>query len=119
MGKKKKVYLREGSWLAQIAAKKLGARQLALVIGNTIHLHNTSATKFMSQRSWLLHELKHVVQYERHGVPGFLWRYMADSFKNGYQQNRFEIEARNAENETTLLEQFELVLPVAKNKSKG
>ena len=114
MAKKRKVHIRENSWLARLAARKLGYAHVAMVIGHTIHLHNTTAAAFLSNRRWLLHELKHVSQYERHGYFGFLWRYLADYRRNGYYQNIFEAEARQAENESSLLDSY--LLPDAAGK---
>lgn len=88
-----------------------------MVLGRTIHLHNTTAENFLERRSWVLHELKHVAQYDRYGIPGFLWRYLLASGKSGYYLNIFEVEARNAEKEISLLDKYRLVLPEGKNKN--
>jgi hypothetical protein len=37
-----KVQIKENSWVAKLAAKKMHADKVAIVFGNTIHLHNTS-----------------------------------------------------------------------------
>lgn len=55
-----------------------------------------------------MHELKHVEQFEREGWFRFLWLYMLDYLKAGYYNNRFEIEARNAETEEGLLFKYDL-----------
>lgn len=79
-----------------------------MVVGHTIHLHNTTVARFFARPSWVLHELKHVQQYEQHGVFLFLWKYLLESMRNGYYNNAFEVEARAAENDDTLLENYDL-----------
>jgi len=105
---KRKVYVRPHSWLARIAARKLGSAQIAIVFGHSIHLHNTSVAEFFAQPWWVCHELKHVEQYERLGILPFLFRYILEHLRNGYQQNAFEREARAAEGDKTLLDQYDL-----------
>jgi hypothetical protein len=90
-------YIKENSFIARIAAWKLNARQVAIVIGNTIHLHNTSQKEFMANRQWLNHELEHIRQYRKYGLIPFITRYLIESFKKGYYNNKFEVEARAAE----------------------
>jgi hypothetical protein len=70
---------------------------MAMVLGRTIHLHNTTAQEFLQDEKWVKHELKHVEQYRRHGVVGFLSRYFIESVKKGYYHNKFEKEARACE----------------------
>jgi hypothetical protein len=91
--------IKEQSWLASLAAWKLGARSVAIVFGNTIHLCNTSRTEFLMNESWLKHELCHIRQYRQYGLLNFLLRYLWESLKKGYYQNKYEAEARAAENE--------------------
>lgn len=89
--------IKEHSLLARIAAWKMKAKQVAIVFGNTIHLHNTSANEFLSNEKWLKHELKHIEQYKQHGFVVFILKYLWESLKKGYYNNRFEVEAREAE----------------------
>ena len=89
--------IRENSILARIGAWKLRTGRMAMTIGNTIHLYNTSKHEFLEDQRWVNHELKHVEQYQRHGLVGFLWKYSIESILRGYYNNRFEIEAREAE----------------------
>lgn len=104
-----KVCLKPDSFLAFIAARKLRVLSVAIVFGRTIHLHNVSAQKFLADKRWVLHELKHVEQYERLGFVKFIYTYLRESIKNGYYNNGLEIEARNAEQEDYLLEKYEVV----------
>ena len=106
---RRKVRVKENSWLARLAAKKLRYGHVAMVVGHTVHLHNTTAAGFCARRSWVLHELKHVEQYERHGMLGFLCRYLIESMRKGYRNNRFEVEARAAESDITVLERYQVV----------
>lgn len=89
--------IKENSWQAKIAAKKLGADDVALVLGKTIHLHNTTRETFLKNEKWVKHEICHLQQFEQHGYFGFILKYLWEYFRNGYYNNKFEIEARKAE----------------------
>ena len=106
--KRRKVSIREDSWLARFAAWKLGADKVAIVVGHTIYLHNTTKAYFLTQQFWVRHELKHVAQYEQLGTMGFLWKYTVESYKNGYWENALEVEARAAERDDSLLERYDI-----------
>jgi hypothetical protein len=88
------------SWLARLAAWKLGVPQVALTLGSTVHLHRTDASCFLADPAWVRHELKHVEQFRAYGFLRFLILYGWESLWKGYYQNRFEVEARAAEQET-------------------
>lgn len=94
-----KVTIRENSWIAKLAAMKLKENRIAIVVGATIHLWNASKEDLFKNKRWLRHELEHVYQYKQHGFFKFLILYIIDSVKNGYHKNRFEIAAREKENE--------------------
>lgn len=89
--------VKENSWIARIAAWKLNAAGVAIVFGNTIFLHNTSKEEFLRNDCWLKHELCHIRQYQEHGFFGFIWKYLVESLRHGYYNNKFEVEAREAE----------------------
>ena len=72
---------------------------LAMVLGKTIHLHNISRESFLKNQRLVKHELCHVRQYQQHGYIGFLVKYLWESIRKGYYNNKFEVEARKAENE--------------------
>ena len=91
------VQIKENSFLARIAAKKLKANSIAMVIGNTIHLHNVSRKIFLEDERWVKHEMAHIDQYRRFGLVRFLLLYTWYSIKYGYRNNPFEIEAREKE----------------------
>jgi len=89
--------IKENSWLAKIAAKKLRSKSVAMVLGKTIHLHNTTKAAFLNNERWLKHELCHIKQFKEHGYFIFVVKYLWESIRKGYYNNRFEIEARKAE----------------------
>ena len=89
--------IKENSWIAKIAAAKLGTKRVAIVIGKTIHLHNTSEQEFLHDKRWVKHELCHVRQFSEHGFVPFIFKYLWESIKHGYYNNKYEAEAREAE----------------------
>jgi hypothetical protein len=100
------VRIKEDSWLAGIAARKLRVKKVAMVIGTTIHLFNTTRDEFLSNERWLNHELAHVKQYARLGLLRFLCLYLYESARRGYWNNKFEVEARAKENEQSVVSEF-------------
>lgn len=103
------VRIKENSLVAKIAAAKMKADKVAIVFGSTIHLHNTSCKEFLSNKEWVCHELKHVEQYKQNGFVGFISKYLFDWMKNGYYNNKFEIEARENEKTNSLIEKVEFI----------
>ena len=101
-----RIKIKEKSLLAKLSARKLGTANVAITIGNTIFLYGATKEELLQNQSWLRHELKHVEQSLRFGLPTFLILYLLESIRKGYKENRFEIEARNAEKEKSLLEMF-------------
>ena len=89
--------IKENSWLARLAALKLGTKSVAMVLGKTIHLHNTTKADFLNDERWLKHELCHIKQFKQHGYFLFVVKYLWESLRKGYYNNRFEVEAREAE----------------------
>jgi hypothetical protein len=89
--------IRESSWVARIAAWKLGVPSVAITLGRTIHLHRAGREQFLQNKEWLRHELRHVEQFRVHGFLPFIGQYLLESLHKGYYQNRFEREAREAE----------------------
>lgn len=92
-------HIKENSWIARLAALKLRAEKVAIVIGGTIHLHNTMKDEFLANSRWVRHEVKHIEQFQRYGFFRFIFLYLLESIRNGYSNNKYEIEARNAEQE--------------------
>ena len=89
--------IKENSWVAKLAAKKLHANSVAMVLGKTIHLYGSTKENFISDERWLKHELCHVHQFEKHGFVRFVIKYLWESLRVGYYNNKYEIEAREAE----------------------
>ncbi len=90
--------IKENSWIAKLAAKKLRSDKVAIVIGKTIHLYNTPKNKFLLNERWLKHEVCHVKQFKQNGYLIFIAKYLWESIKHGYHNNKYEVEAREAEN---------------------
>ena len=91
--------IKEQSWIAKLAAKKLRTKDVAIVIGNTIHLYNVPKQQFLQNERWVKHEICHLRQFQKHGYSAFILKYLWESIKHGYHQNKYEKEARNAEEE--------------------
>lgn len=96
------IRIKENSLLARIAALKLGVSQVAITLGNTIHLHRTAATEFLVDQRWVKHELAHVQQFRNHGFWRFIALYAWESLRHGYKENKYEKEAREKEEEPVL-----------------
>jgi hypothetical protein len=91
------IKIKENSWLAKLASKKLGTNNCAIVWKQTVHLYNASKGELLQNEAWLRHELAHVTQWKQHGTWRFLLKYSWYSIRFGYYNNPFEIEARHAE----------------------
>jgi hypothetical protein len=89
--------IKENSFVARIAAFKLGTPSVAIVFGKTIHLHNTSKSSFLQNKRWVKHELCHIRQFQQHGYLPFIIKYLWESIRSGYYNNKYEVEARAAE----------------------
>lgn len=90
--------IKENSWIAKIAAAKLHSDNVAIVVGNTIHLHRVSKTDFLKNEKWVKHERCHLEQFKKYGFFNFIIKYLLESSRSGYYNNKFEAEARQAEN---------------------
>lgn len=91
--------IKENSWIAKLAAFKMGSKKVAIVIGNTIHLYKTPRQDFLKNERWVKHELCHIKQFEENGFVSFIAKYLWESLKHGYYNNKYEAEAREAEKE--------------------
>jgi hypothetical protein len=101
--------VREKAFIARAAAFVLKGEKVAIVIGSTIYLHGTKKTDLLTSTAWLRHELLHVQQYQQHGTFLFAIKYLWESFRKGYRNNRYEIEARKAETVFDFEKKFEVV----------
>jgi len=93
----KQFIIKENSWLGAIAAKKLKEESVAMVLGNTIHLHHISKENLLQNTKWVKHELCHIQQFRQHGYVVFIVKYLWESIRKGYYNNKFEVAARAAE----------------------
>ncbi len=91
------LFIKENSWIAKLAAKKLQSNNVAIVIGKTIHLYQVSKEDFMKDSRWVKHEKCHIGQFKEYGFFTFIFKYVYESMKHGYYNNKYEVEARNAE----------------------
>jgi len=103
------VCIKENAVLARMASSFLKEEKMAVVIGKTIYLYRATTGEFLADRSWLRHELMHVWQYRKRGIFLFLFKYLYESIVRGYYNNRYEIEARNAEEFDGLEENFHII----------
>jgi hypothetical protein len=101
-----KVKIKENSWLARIAAKRLQSNSLAMVVGRTIHLHNSTKEEFLRNKRWVRHEVAHVKQYQKWGFLKFIFFYLLETFNKGYENNRFEVDARQKERDVSILSEI-------------
>ncbi len=90
-------FIVENSLLAKVAAWKLGSNSVAMVLGKTIYLYNTTQEEFLQNATWRKHELCHVAQFKKYGYTRFILMYLLESILRGYHNNKFEVEARTAE----------------------
>ena len=112
------VRIKERSFIARLAAWKLNCDNVAIVLGKTIHLHNTSPAQFLQNKTWVCHELKHIQQFHRYGFIQFIILYIWESILHGYRNNKYEIEARNAENDESVPDGFKIANPKTNGKQK-
>jgi len=103
------IKIKENSFLARVAAYYMKADKIAMVIGRTIHLHNTSRLQFLGNQRWVRHEVAHVYQWEKLGKIRFAINYIRESLNKGYYKNRFEVEAREKETDTGILDHIHIV----------
>ncbi|NSL88934.1 DUF4157 domain-containing protein [Chitinophaga sp. Mgbs1] len=104
-----KCHIRVNSPFARIAAKVMGVKGIAMVLGRTIHLYGASRLEFLSNIAWLRHEACHLLQYRQYGYAGFMCRYLWESARRGYYNNRLEVAARLAENDQHILNRIEIL----------
>jgi|GEM_PF-864843 len=90
--------------LARIARLVLGNKaNVAMVIGQTVHLSGATREEFLADAEWLAHERVHIRQFREHGFVPFLWKYLVESARVGYFNNKFEVEAREEARRLTQL----------------
>ena len=97
------VKIKENSWLAKIAARRLNSNSVAMVLGKTIHLHNSTKEEFLKNNRWVRHEVAHVKQYLQLGFVRFIALYLLETFNKGYENNSFELDAKKKETDLSIL----------------
>jgi hypothetical protein len=86
--------IHENSPYAAIAARVLGTKAVAMVLGRSIHLHGATRAQFLADRLWVRHELVHILQFRRLGFLRFILLYAWWSLIYGYENNPLEREVR-------------------------
>lgn len=80
--------------LAYIARRVLHGSRVAMVLGQTVHLSGATRQEFLADAEWVAHEKVHLRQFREHGLLPFLWKYLVESARVGYYNNKYEVEAR-------------------------
>ena len=104
-----KIFIKPNSIRAKYAAIFMKEKSIAIVFGNTIHLWNCSCEDFLKNIPWLRHETAHVHQFKKFGVLRFYCLYLFEYFKKGYHKNKFEVEAREKEQDENILSNIEFI----------
>ncbi|AYD48615.1 DUF4157 domain-containing protein [Arachidicoccus soli] len=104
-----KIKVIENSVIAKLAAFKLKEKRVAITMGNKIYLFGVNKEAFMKDEPWVRHELTHVQQFEKYGFAKFIGKYLLESFKKGYYNNKWEEEARRAETSKESIDLYEFV----------
>ena len=101
--------------LARIARLVLGSQRVAMVVGQTVHLSGATREQFLADAEWVAHELVHLRQYKEHGLLPFLWKYLLESARVGYYQNRYEVEAREEARRVVLADPNHVLRPLPRH----
>ena len=101
--------------LARIARLVLGSQLVAMVVGQTVHLSGATREQFLADAEWVAHELVHLRQYKEHGLLPFLWKYLLESARVGYYQNRYEVEAREEARRVVLADPNHVLRPLPRH----
>jgi hypothetical protein len=82
-------------WLAKWLKKYNNEDSYAITIKQTIYY--SESEEFVDRfPSWRIHENQHRLQWAREGIFKFVVKYLWYQFHNGYQDNKYEVEARLA-----------------------
>ncbi|GAA3958476.1 eCIS core domain-containing protein [Hymenobacter antarcticus] len=101
--------------LARIARLVLGSQRVAMVVGQTVHLNGATREQFLADAEWVAHELVHLRQYKEHGLLPFLWKYLVESARVGYYQNKYEVEAREEARRVVLADPSHVLRPLPRH----
>ena len=101
--------------LARIARMVLKSKNVAMVIGQTVHLSGVTREAFLADPEWVAHEQVHLRQYREHGLLPFLWKYLVESARVGYYHNKFEVEAREEARRIVLADPAHVLRPLPRH----
>jgi hypothetical protein len=73
------------------------SKRFAVTFGQTAY-YSVSKEEVDKSPKWRKHEDRHKEQWKEEGRIKFLFKYIWYSITKGYQNNPYEIDARNAEN---------------------
>jgi hypothetical protein len=76
--------IKENSFIAKRVAGFMKFHKLAIVVGKTIHLHNTTKEEFLKDELWVKHELVHIRQFQQYGLLKFSIMYLWEWWRVGY-----------------------------------
>ena len=62
----------------------------------------------MKDQRWVRHELEHIMQFKKYGFFRFIFMYLIELMKKGYLDNKWEVAARDSENDLAFIDDFEL-----------
>lgn len=91
------IRIKENAGIALFAAICLQSQKMAVTIGPTIYLYGCTKAVFLTNTTWLKHELTHVAQYKALGYGRFLLQYFFQLIRYGYKKSPLELEAIAAE----------------------
>lgn len=101
--------------LARVARLVLGSQRVAMVVGKTVHLSGATREQFLADAEWVAHEQAHLRQYQEHGLLPFLWKYLVESARVGYYQNKYEVEAREEARRVVLANPNHVLKPLPRH----
>ena len=101
-----RVKIRQHSVIARLACLLIKQKDVALTFHKTIYLSHSSPSRFLKDPQWVAHELAHVRQFMQYGPVRFTFKYLFESLRGGYFNNKWERQARAQEADTAILEDF-------------
>ncbi|SEA19957.1 protein of unknown function [Arachidicoccus rhizosphaerae] len=103
---KTRIRIRQNSWIAKMACWCIKEKDVAFTLFRTIHLSHSTPRVFLNNQRWVAHELAHVRQFATYGNVKFIFMYLSESFRNGYHNNKWEVEARANEDSVDILQDY-------------
>jgi len=103
---KTRIRIRQNSWIAKVASWCIKEKDVAFTLFKTIHLSQSTPRVFLNNQRWVAHELTHVRQFATYGNLRFIFMYLSESLRNGYYNNKWEVEARAEEDCVEILQDY-------------